>query len=685
MKPYRLCSLFLGCLPLTLQALPQSVDDIAYPQEIYYARDFRFSAPQTLFDLLQQLPGVTIGWQADGQPEIQLHGLDGRYLSILINGQPLLGASGNNILATRQIPAALIDHVEIDRNTRADISMGGAAAGTINVVLSDAYGSDGLIVSAGGESLNNRVAAAVHLNNDEHPLRIAAEQRLYRYESDGETESDSRDGYWQAFNRELSRSLHLSYNTLLNDRHPLQLYAMHLQADSRDRLSGSYPLNRPSTLVSPDLRDVSSERHSERTSQRFGGNLRLNWSHLSLDAFFLSEQFDLDSHLSQTDPVAAEQTNQIDDSRYVIGWQLSETRNEHRWSLGLNVQQMKRTDSSLSDAILTSNSDRSDLPYNYDFKENRISSFILDRWQLTPMTEFEAGLHMDSYEISLDNDAGESDSGVATDTHWLPSFHLLHRLNSLRRLRISLSQSSREPEISDRVPYEFRQDNTLWRGNDDLDAELISNFDLGYEQNFRRPASALSDRNSGLYLRLFQRIINNAIYQAVDSETDDSQTLLTVFTPRNSSGNAILRGMELDLEFYPGIHDIRIEMGGGLYRSEMQAAGDLPQRYRLTNQPDYMARLGFQHQPLPGLRYGSNWRIQGSSEQLLPGDSGYVVQRTSVIQNLDIYAEYQWNASWHSLASVHLTPGPVPWQEQQDIRQYKDIQPLWQLTLIGVF
>src|SRR5690606_29711633 len=88
-------------------AMPQTQGDRAYPQEVYAAADYQVYNPQTLYDLLQRLPGVTLGMQADGLEEIQLHGVDTRYLSLLINGLPVTGTGLNSSLLTRQIPASL--------------------------------------------------------------------------------------------------------------------------------------------------------------------------------------------------------------------------------------------------------------------------------------------------------------------------------------------------------------------------------------------------------------------------------------------------------------------------------------------------------------------------------------------------------------------------------------------------
>ncbi|MAD45010.1 MAG: hypothetical protein CMI02_00380 [Oceanospirillaceae bacterium] len=685
MKPTLLWLLVTGVLvPACSLALPQVSSNTAYPQEVYSARDLRFYNPQTLYDLLRHLPGVTLGQQSNGKTEIQLHGLDSSYLTILINGQPLLGDRENNILSTRQIPAAMIDHILIDRNPRADLIQSGSA-GTINVVLSDAYGGDGLLLSAGGQPLSSRQAFAAHLSGDKHPLRLFGEHRLHRYNTHGDTDTeDGNHGSWESSQREQSESLHLSYNTLLQNRHPLSLYLLQSEHEHTENLDGVYALNRPDIQSAPVFSDVHSQQQGERRNQRAGGNLIINWRHLSLETSFVAEQFSLDHQLRQQTPEAAWQRSDIDDSRYQLGAQLRETVAEHRWSAGLSFEQRKRIATGSGSAILTTNSDRSGLPYNYDVKENRIGLHLLDRWQVTDSTHFEAGFRMESHEVSLDSFSGSEASGIDTSTYWLPSFHLMHRLTNQSRVRISVSQSVKEPEISEQVPYEFRQGNIIWRGNDALEAELISNFDLSYEYNFMRQASARTDRNSGLYIRAFQRIINRAIYQGISTETS-TPSPLTVLTSQNNEGNSILRGVELDVEFYPGIEDMRIDIGAGAYHSEMQTDGLLNQRYQLPNQPGYMVRLAFIHQPLAGLRYGGNWRYQDGSDRFLPDESGYLVQSSSPRQNLDIFVEFQWSSYWYSLANLSLTPGPPAWQEQSGIRQYRDVQPQWQLALMRAF
>lgn len=676
-------TVILASLSLPVLALPQTVTGVAYPQEIYYLRDLRFYSAQTLFDLLRHIPGVSVGFQPDGQAEIQLHGLDSRYLTILVNGQPLLGGGTNNVRATREIPASLVERIEIDRNARADIHLGGAPAGTINVILQTADGAEFVGAGLGGQNLSSRLAFATRLIEGNHSLRLSGEQRLNRNEMEGDVRSAAIDDRWHGYDRSLNRDLLLSYNHKLNQRHDLQLYALQLKSSEEQRYHGVYPLNRISTLTVPDLGAADTERQADKLTQRFGINLRLRWKSFALRSWVTAEQYDQDIEMEQSLPDQVEQTQQIDDSRYAIGWQLQELQDEHRWSAGLNFEQKKRVHGSLTDTVLISSNEPSGLPYNYDIKQNLMSAFLLDRWRLTRNTEFEAGIHLYSYEVSLDSQSDTGSSGIATDTHWLPTFHLMHRFAPGKRLRLSMSQNTREPELTDRVPYRFQQQNIVWQGNDDLNPELISNINLGYEQNFHERNSPLADRNSGFVLRAFQRIINNAIYQRMTAAADNSGQI--ELTPANYPGNAVLRGGELDVEFYPGSRDMRVDIGGGIYSSQIQATTELDTSPQLPNQPQYMARLGFHHHPIPQLRYGGHWLLQGPSKQLLPVGEQYTERKTTRLQRLDLYAEYQWNQRWHSLISINLTPGMVPWQQQGDIRQYRDIEPVWQINLIGTY
>ena len=668
-------TLILG--PVTASAMPQTQGDRAYPREVYAAADYQVYNPQTLFDLLQRLPGMTLGMQADGLEEIQLHGMDSRYLSLLINGVPVTGTGLNSSLLTRQIPASLVQRIEVDRSGRADLYTGGGGGGTINVILADAFSTGGLQMSLGGPRLSNRESAAMNWLNEQgdQALRLAAEHRLERryWRGSGADESD-RGGFSQDF-REQQKTLLLNYASLFNERHPLQLYALQIDADEQDQIQGFYPLNALQTQDGNS--NIDQQQTLARRSQRLGGDMQLNWEQWHLSLFFLHERFrqQQDLHLQQPDPLQQQQT--LHDQRFHAGWKLRETRSEHQWSTGLSLQYLQRQSDSQGSSIASSNNERSNLPYNFDYDEYRLSYFLLDRWHLSANTRLEAGFQVDTYELQHDDRASSGRSEVFSDTHWLPSFHWLHELSGRNRVRLSISQSTRQPEIADRIPYEYRQDERIWRGNENLLAEVVSSFDLSYEHNPRLHSSSRSDQNSGYQIRLFQRLIRDAIVLQASRETESSGAV-TVFQPVNTEDSARVYGLELESGLHLPNNGLELEFGAAFYHSEIRTAEDLPGRGRLPGQPQYLLRLGANWQQ-QAWHYGFLWRLQGDTEQFLRDAQGNLqLQTRSSLQQLDLYGRHHWQ-HWQAGLNLSLNPSPaVRWQQND---QQVQLEERWYLRL----
>ncbi|QQD23467.1 outer membrane beta-barrel protein [Venatoribacter cucullus] len=672
-----LLALVLTLASAAASAMPQTQGDRAYPQEVYSAADYQVYNPQTLYDLLQRLPGVTLGMQADGLEEIQLHGVDTRYLSLLINGLPVTGTGLNSSLLTRQIPASLVQRIEIDRSGRADLYTGGGGGGTINVILADAYSHSGLQLSLGGPLLSNRESAATQWLNEQgdQALRIAGEHRLERRQWRGSGGDGSSSGNFRQHFREQQKTLLLNYAGLFNERHPVQLYALQIDADEEDQRQGFYPLNALQTSTAGTT--IDQQQMLARRSQRFGGDMQLNWEQWHLSLFFLHERFRQQRDLRLLQPAALNQQQNVQDQRFHAGWQLRETRSEHQWSTGLSLQYLQRRSDSEGSGIASSNNERSHLPYDYGYDEYRLSYFLLDRWHLSANTRLEAGFQVDTYELQHDDRAGSGRSEVLSDTHWLPSFHWLHDLSGRNRIRLSISQSTRQPEIADRIPYEYRQDERIWRGNDDLQAEVVSSFDLSYEHNPRLHSSSRNDRNSGYQIRLFQRLIRDAIVLQASRETTGSGPV-TVFQPVNTEDSARVYGAELESGLHLPRAGLKLEFGAAFYHSEIRTDEDLPGRERLPGQPEYLLRLGASWQQKEW-QHGLLWRLQGDTEQFLRDTQGNLqLQTRSSLQQLDLYTRRHWQ-HWQAGLNLSLNPSPaVRWEQDQ---RYLQLEERWYLRV----
>lgn len=124
-------------------------EDGAEPKLVYDEEYFRRFEPLTAGDALKRVPSVTFLSDVLESDGARLRGLDPGYTQILINGDRVPGAGADRSFFLDRIPAELIKQVEIVRSSSARRT-GDAVAGTLNIVLRDAFTMDGGYVRAGG-------------------------------------------------------------------------------------------------------------------------------------------------------------------------------------------------------------------------------------------------------------------------------------------------------------------------------------------------------------------------------------------------------------------------------------------------------------------------------------------------------------------------------------------------------
>ena len=119
------------------------------PTLVYDEEYFQRFEPLTAGDALKRVPSVTFLSDVIESDGARLRGLDPGYTQILINGEKVPGTNADRSFFLDRIPAELIKQVEIVRSSSARRT-GDAVAGTINIVLRDAYTLDGGYVRGGG-------------------------------------------------------------------------------------------------------------------------------------------------------------------------------------------------------------------------------------------------------------------------------------------------------------------------------------------------------------------------------------------------------------------------------------------------------------------------------------------------------------------------------------------------------
>jgi len=99
---------------------------------------FRAAQAVSLSEGLSYQPGLRLenNCQNCGFTQVRLNGLQGPYTQILIDSRPVFSAL-NGVYGLEQIPAAMIDRIEVVRGGGSALYGAGAIAGTINVITRD--------------------------------------------------------------------------------------------------------------------------------------------------------------------------------------------------------------------------------------------------------------------------------------------------------------------------------------------------------------------------------------------------------------------------------------------------------------------------------------------------------------------------------------------------------------------
>ena len=124
-------------------------NDEPEPKLVYDEEYFQRFEPLTAGDALKRVPSVTFLSDVIESDGARLRGLDPGYTQILINGEKVPGTNADRSFFLDRIPAELIKQVEIVRSSSARRT-GDAVAGTLNIVLRDAFTMDGGYIRGGG-------------------------------------------------------------------------------------------------------------------------------------------------------------------------------------------------------------------------------------------------------------------------------------------------------------------------------------------------------------------------------------------------------------------------------------------------------------------------------------------------------------------------------------------------------
>lgn len=125
----------LDALVVTGTRTAQQVRDVPVRTELLSSEDLRPIAPRTFADTLEYITGVRIenDCQNCNFAQIRLLGLEGGYSQVLVDGQPLISALAS-VYAVEQLPASLIDRVEVVKGGGSALYGPGSIGGVVNLI-----------------------------------------------------------------------------------------------------------------------------------------------------------------------------------------------------------------------------------------------------------------------------------------------------------------------------------------------------------------------------------------------------------------------------------------------------------------------------------------------------------------------------------------------------------------------
>lgn len=635
----------------------------AQPVLVYDEEYFQRFEPLTAGDALKRVPSVTFLSDVLESDGARLRGLDPGYTQILINGEKVPGSNADRSFFLDRIPAELVKQVEIVRSPSARRT-GDAVAGTLNIVLRDAFTMDGGYVRAGALFFDDgeiKPSGGLYYGGKLGPGQIligANVQGRYnpknkfslRYDDSPENnpnyatddfdnredQKDVRNGTDYAGNiswgiDDGENRFEISGNYVRTEREQIE---RSFEYNDPTAITGPVRVNADGTLLTDNFNPLYITQESWSLSLKADKE----WSagKTKLRAGFASFSDDQEEFEHEIDFDRSTPRYTGDKGLYRVQDKEFSVQLEHEVPLGDDLKfafggfiQDKTRDTdisevrnrfSVSNTTLAGYSQFSGNPANYAtlfpatvstpgglnrIEEDRRDAYALIEGKTGPV-KFELGLRVESTNVRIDDKTVAAGTGLidVDYTHLLPSAAVKVDLGQ-GRLTASAARTVRRPRfdyISPALLEAELGDNDLL-GNPFLRPETAWGGDLGYEHRI--------GRTGVIGVNLFYRKVEDLV-DVVNTGVVGSEGAGTfVYQPRNV-GNGKVWGVEFDLSAslgFLGLPNTGVFGNLGLIDSSIDDEFG-PRRF--NGQSEYVYNFGFiQNVPSYGISFGATYRKQG--------------------------------------------------------------------------
>ncbi len=647
--------------------------DAPEPVLVYGEEYFQRFEPLTAGDALKRVPSVTFLSDVIESDGPRLRGLDPGYTQILINGEKVPGPNPDRSFFLDRIPAELIKQVEIVRSSSARRT-GDAVAGTLNIVLRDAFTLDGGYVKGGGLLFDDgevKPTAGLYYGGPLGPGRMLIganvqgrynpkEKISFRYSDSPENSSDFLIEEFD--NREDQSDIRDGWDYALNGSWGIdtgttvfELSGHYVRTD-RTETERSFEYNVPAGEFGPVLEEDSDEpglltdnatvAEIEQENWSFSGKVSHEWSlgkttfkagyarfgdkrdEIETEIDFDTDEPQWESELVLERNVDKELSFALDqefpvsmDVNFVVGgfWQrkdrnvdLSEAEQDDTLG-GRHWDQSVDTPAALVGAFDEFETRAGGLSEVRETRRDAYALFEGDHGALS----WEAGIRWENTDVRI-TDFTVAPALAETEYDYdepLPSASLKYDVGQ-GRITASAARTLRRPRFDYLSPVLLEEElgDNDFLGNPLLDPEKAWGADLGYEHRLGRTGVI----GVNLFYRKVQDLVE--VVTLLDAGGDpvpgsaneeDDEVIAFVLTPSNL-GEGEVYGVEFDLSSDLGFVGLPdTGVFGNVSLLDSKVTDGFGER-RFNDQSKYVYNFGIiQNLPAVGAALGATYRKQG--------------------------------------------------------------------------
>jgi len=453
----------------------------------------------TAEEILDNVPSVTV--DIDGN--VSLRGNEG--VRILIDGRPsgLVGAGNTNGL--RNIPANLIEQVEVITNPSARYEAEGMA-GIINIVLKKNKGGgfNGSFDLSGGYP--ERAGASANLNYRKGKLNWFANYGMNYRENPGGGFNYARrtigddililDQDRDQNRTGLSNSVRLGLDYFFTDKSQLTGSFLYRKSNEDNTAVNTYLDSISVAGLSPEFVEKTVRTDSEtedELNQEFSLNYRKEFSSrkhtLDISAQYRekseSENSFLEDVFQSNRPSEIDTThNEESDKTWLFKLDYVQPfSKDHKWEGGAFAQ--FRNISNNFEVLELINGDFvniAELSNDFIYDENIIAGY-LSYGNAFGDFSYQAGIRAEYTDIGTELQNTDVDDPISQRDYlnWFPSTFLGYQLSESNSLQVSYSRRIRRPRFWDLNPFfTFSDNRNFFGGNPTIDPQYTDSYELGY-------------------------------------------------------------------------------------------------------------------------------------------------------------------------------------------------------------